>query len=167
MCVHGVLLHTSIGNSTHVASQTKLLAEPWDIGTYMVGSFPNWDRWSEWNGKYRDDVRAFIKGDPGKKPAFATRLAGSADLYNTNNRWVLDCVCRQRGVTMRTSCTSPMHRKPHDSINFVIAHDGFTLYDLVSYNQKHNQDNGEGNRDGRCGGRLETRVDSAPTSVPQ
>ena len=54
----------------------------------MVGSFPNWDRWSEWNGKYRDDVRAFVKGDPGKKPGFATRLAGSADLYNKNNRYV-------------------------------------------------------------------------------
>ncbi len=69
--------------------QTKLLAEPWDIGSYQVGTFPNWDRWSEWNGKYRDDVRAFIKGDPGKKPAFATRVAGSADLYNTNKRCVL------------------------------------------------------------------------------
>lgn len=107
-----------------ILSKVKLIAEPWDLGMYQVGSFPNWDIWAEWNGKYRDDVRRFIKGDPGMKGAFATRLAGSADLYNSNQR------------------------KPFHSINFVTAHDGFSLLDLVSYNVKHNDANGEGNRDG-------------------
>ncbi|KAI7841863.1 hypothetical protein COHA_004392 [Chlorella ohadii] len=107
-----------------VLSKVKLISEPWDIGAYMVGSWPNWDVWAEWNGKYRDDVRRFLRGDGGLKSEFATRLAGSADLYHTNNR------------------------KPYHSINFVIAHDGFTLADLVSYNEKHNSNNGEGNRDG-------------------
>ncbi|KAG2441403.1 hypothetical protein HYH02_009991 [Chlamydomonas schloesseri] len=105
-------------------SGVHLIAEPWDIGMYQVGSFPNWDIWAEWNGKYRDDVRRFIKGDAGMKRAFATRLAGSADLYQTNNR------------------------RPYHSINFITAHDGFSLYDMVSYNDKHNDANGEGNRDG-------------------
>jgi len=105
-------------------SGIKMIAEPWDIGMYQVGTFPNWDIWAEWNGKYRDDVRRFIKGDAGVKPGFATRLAGSADLYHNHNR------------------------KPYHSINFVIAHDGFTLADLVSYNDKHNELNGEGGRDG-------------------
>ncbi|KAK9845743.1 hypothetical protein WJX81_001229 [Elliptochloris bilobata] len=108
-----------------VLSKVKLLAEPWDCGgLYQVGSFPNWDVWGEWNGRFRDDVRRFIKGDPSCKPAFATRIAGSADLYHKNQR------------------------KPYHGINFVIAHDGFTLHDLVAYNQKHNDANGEGNRDG-------------------
>eukprot|EP00887_Chlorella_sp_A99_P000861 scaffold5.g861.t1 len=102
----------------------KLIAEPWDIGMYQVGTFPNWDVWAEWNGIFRDDVRRFIRGDAGMKSAFATRLAGSADLYHNHNR------------------------KPYHSLNFVIAHDGFTLADLVSYNQKHNEANGEGGRDG-------------------
>ena len=106
-------------------SKVKLISEPWDCGgLYQVGSFPNWDIWAEWNGKYRDDIRCFIKGDPGMKSAFATRIAGSADLYHYNNR------------------------KPFHSINFVTAHDGFTLNDLVSYNSKHNEDNGEESRDG-------------------
>lgn len=106
-------------------AKCKLIAEPWDCGgLYQVGSFPNWDKWAEWNGKYRDDVRRFIKGDDGMKPSFATRLSGSADLYHVNNR------------------------KPFHSINFVIAHDGFCLYDLVAYNEKHNDANGEGGRDG-------------------
>ncbi|CAL8468466.1 g8006 [Coccomyxa elongata] len=108
-----------------VLSKVKLIAEPWDCGgLYQVGSFPNWDVWGEWNGKYRDDVRRFIKGDDGMKSAFATRLAGSADLYHVNQR------------------------KPTHGVNFIIAHDGFTLYDLVAYNDKHNEANGEGNRDG-------------------
>ncbi|KAK6246015.1 hypothetical protein SCA6_009105 [Theobroma cacao] len=108
-----------------ILSRCKIIAEPWDCGgLYLVGSFPNWDRWAEWNGKYRDDLRRFIKGDPGMKGAFATRVAGSADLYRINKR------------------------KPYHSINFVIAHDGFTLYDLVSYNLKHNEANGEGGNDG-------------------
>ena len=108
-----------------LAHGTKLISEPWDCGgLYQVGSFPHWDVWAEWNGRYRDDVRGFIKGDEDKKGAFATRLAGSADLYHHLNR------------------------KPYHSINFIIAHDGFTLRDLVSYNGKHNDLNGEGNRDG-------------------
>ncbi|PKI45578.1 hypothetical protein CRG98_033894 [Punica granatum] len=94
-------------------SRCKIIAEPWDCGgLYLVGGFPNWDRWAEWNGKYRDDMRRFIKGDAGMKGIFATRVSGSADLYKVNKR------------------------KPYHSINFVIAHDGFTLYDLVSYNFK-------------------------------
>ncbi|KAL9228743.1 hypothetical protein vseg_004291 [Gypsophila vaccaria] len=108
-----------------VLSKTKIIAEPWDCGgLYLVGKFPNWDRWAEWNGKYRDDVRRFVKGDCGMKGHFATRIAGSADLYRVNKR------------------------KPHHSVNFIIAHDGFTLYDLVSYNFKHNEENGEGGNDG-------------------
>lgn len=102
----------------------KVIAEPWDLGMYQVGTFPAYGKWGEWNGKYRDDIRKFIRGDPGLKSAFATRLAGSEDLYR------------------------PSGRKPHHSVNFVIAHDGFTLADLVSYNEKHNDANGEGNRDG-------------------
>ena len=107
-----------------VLKDCKLIAEPWDLGMYQVGKFPNWDRWSEWNGVYRDVVRRFVKGDGGMKKALAQCLCGSADLYQTNNR------------------------KPFHSINFVIAHDGFTLRDLVSYNQKHNSANGENNNDG-------------------
>ncbi|KAK2995341.1 hypothetical protein RJ640_006561 [Escallonia rubra] len=108
-----------------ILSRCKIIAEPWDCGgLYLVGQFPNWDRWAEWNGKYRDDVRRFIKGDIGMKGSFATRVAGSADLYKVNKR------------------------KPYHSVNFVIAHDGFTLYDLVSYNFKHNDANGEGGNDG-------------------
>lgn len=108
-----------------VLSRCKIIAEPWDCGgLYLVGRFPNWDRWAEWNGKYRDDLRRFIKGDLGMKGTFATRVSGSSDLYQVNKR------------------------KPCHSINFVIAHDGFTLYDLVSYNFKHNDANGEGGKDG-------------------
>src|SRR5690606_4053496 len=80
--------------------------------------------WTEWNGKYRDTVRRFWRGDPGQVPEMATRLAGSSDLYQSDGRL------------------------PYASINFITAHDGFTLYDLVSYNEKHNEANGEGNRDG-------------------
>ena len=102
---------------------TKLIAEPWDAaGLYQVGTFPGGDRWSDWNGRYRDDVRRFWRGEPGMTSALATRLCGSDDLY---------------------SGRGPLH-----SINFLCCHDGFTLYDLVSYNQKHNEANGEGNRDG-------------------
>ncbi|GMH43723.1 hypothetical protein BSKO_11645 [Bryopsis sp. KO-2023] len=107
-----------------VLKNVKLIAEPWDLGMYQVGSFPNWDIWAEWNGKYRDDVRKFVIGEPGMKNDLATRIAGSADLYQTNAR------------------------KPYHSINFVVAHDGFTLSDLVSYNSKHNEPNGERNQDG-------------------
>jgi len=102
---------------------TKLIAEPWDAaGLYQVGSFPGGGRWSDWNGRYRDDVRSFWRGDPGMTSALATRICGSDDLYHDR---------------------SPLH-----SINFICCHDGFTLNDLVSYNQKHNEANGEGNRDG-------------------
>jgi glycogen operon protein len=103
-------------------AETKLIAEPWDLGAYQLGHFPGGARWSEWNGRYRDDVRRFWRGDPGMVSALATRLCGSDDLY------------RDRG---------PLH-----SINFITCHDGFTLADLVSYNDKHNEANGEGNRDG-------------------
>jgi glycogen operon protein len=105
---------------------TKLIAEPWDAeGLYQVGSFPSFGgRWSEWNGKYRDDVRRFWRGDQGLAGALATRLCGSADLYQDDGR-------------------SPVH-----SVNFITCHDGFTLHDLVSYNIKHNLANGENNRDG-------------------
>ena len=107
-----------------VISQVKLIAEPWDIGEggYQVGNFP--PVWSEWNGKYRDTLRAFWKGDPGRVSELATRLAGSSDLYEHSGR------------------------RPFHSINFITCHDGFTLQDLVSYNEKHNDDNGEENRDG-------------------
>jgi glycogen operon protein len=102
---------------------TKLIAEPWDAaGLYQVGTFPGGARWSDWNGRYRDDVRRFWRGEPGMTSALATRICGSDDLY------------AGRG---------PLH-----SINFICCHDGFTLNDLVSYNQKHNEANGEGNRDG-------------------
>jgi glycogen operon protein len=102
---------------------TKLIAEPWDAaGLYQVGTFPGESRWSDWNGRYRDDVRRFWRGDRGMTSALATRICGSDDLY------------AGRG---------PLH-----SINFICCHDGFTLHDLVSYNQKHNEANGEGNRDG-------------------
>jgi isoamylase len=102
---------------------TKLIAEPWDAaGLYQVGTFPGGVRWSDWNGRYRDDVRRFWRGDPGMTSALATRLCGSDDLY------------ADRG---------PLH-----SINYISCHDGFTLHDLVSYNNKHNEANGEGNRDG-------------------
>ncbi|MCL8493566.1 glycogen debranching protein GlgX [Corynebacterium sp. B5-R-101] len=107
-----------------VVSKVKLIAEPWDVGHngYQVGNFP--PIWSEWNGKYRDTVRDFWRGEPSKMGEFASRLTGSSDLYANNGR------------------------RPTASINFITAHDGFTLRDLVSYNEKHNADNGEDNRDG-------------------
>jgi isoamylase len=107
-----------------VLSQVKLIAEPWDLGEggYQVGNFP--PKWTEWNGKYRDSVRRFWRGDRGSVSELATRLSGSSDLYEQSGR------------------------KPYASINFVTAHDGFTLADLVSYNEKHNEANGENNQDG-------------------
>ncbi len=105
-------------------ADSKMIAEAWDAaGLYQVGGFPG-DRWAEWNGRYRDDIRSFVKGDPGMVGAVATRLAGSSDLYQSQGRL------------------------PTNSINFVCCHDGFTLNDLVSYNQKHNEANGENNNDG-------------------
>lgn len=107
-------------------AQTKLIAEPWDAaGLYQVGGFfPESTRWSEWNGRYRDCVRRFLKGDSGLKGEFATRICGSEDLYGHDKRL------------------------PRNSLNFITSHDGFTLRDLVSYNYKHNLSNGEDNRDG-------------------
>jgi isoamylase len=107
-----------------VISQVKLIAEPWDLGDggYQVGNFP--PLWTEWNGKYRDTVRDYWRGEPASLGEFARRLTGSSDLYNHSDR------------------------RPTASINFVIAHDGFTLRDLVSYNEKHNEANGEGGADG-------------------
>jgi isoamylase len=107
-----------------VVSQVKLIAEPWDVGEggYQVGNFP--PLWSEWNGKYRDTVRDFWRGQPSTLPEFASRLSGSSDLYETSAR------------------------RPVASINFVTCHDGFTLADLVSYDRKHNKANGEGGADG-------------------
>jgi isoamylase len=111
-------------NQDPVVSQVKLIAEPWDVGDggYQVGGFP--PLWTEWNGRYRDTVRDFWRGEPASLAEFASRFTGSSDLYEADNR------------------------RPISSINFVTAHDGFTLNDLVSYNNKHNDDNGEGNRDG-------------------
>jgi glycogen operon protein len=108
-----------------VLASSKLIAEAWDAaGLYQVGTFPSWGRWAEWNGIYRDDVRKFVKSDAGMASVLATRLLGSPDLYETSAR------------------------EPYHSINFVTCHDGFTLNDLVSYNEKHNLANGENNQDG-------------------
>ncbi len=106
-------------------ANTKLIAEAWDAaGLYQVGSFPAWGRWAEWNGKFRDDIRSFVTGEPGMIKTLTKRLSGSADLYQGSGR------------------------APYHSINFITSHDGFTLSDLVSYNKKHNHENGESNRDG-------------------
>jgi isoamylase len=124
-------------------SKVKLIAEPWDVGEggYQVGGFP--PGWSEWNGRYRDTVRRFWRGDSGMLPELATRLSGSSDLYGWSGR------------------------QPHASVNFVTSHDGFTLADLVSYNDKHNEANGEDNRDGdsnniswNCGVEGDTKDDA-------
>ncbi|MDJ0796486.1 MAG: glycogen debranching protein GlgX [Calothrix sp. MO_167.B12] len=122
-----------------ILAETKVIAEAWDAaGLYQIGHFPGY-RWAEWNGLYRDDIRRFVKGDAGIVNQVASRIAGSADLY----QW--------RG------------HLPINSVNFIVAHDGFTLNDLVSYNDKHNEANGEGNRDGindnlswNCGAEGET-----------
>jgi len=105
-----------------VLSRIKLIAEPWDLGTYQVGNFPV--DWSEWNGRFRDVMRKFARGDAGMVPELGARITGSADLYGEDGR------------------------AAYNSINFVTCHDGFTLWDLVSYDRKHNEANGEGNRDG-------------------
>ena len=117
------LLERIAGNP--VLANTKLIAEAWDAaGLYQVGTFPNFGRWAEWNGKFRDDIRRFVRGDKGMVSVLATRLAGSSDLYQDDGR------------------------APYHSINFITSHDGFTLADLVSYQTKHNQANGEYNADG-------------------
>ncbi|WKD57398.1 Glycogen debranching enzyme [Corynebacterium capitovis DSM 44611] len=126
-----------------VVSQVKLIAEPWDVGEggYQVGNFPA--LWSEWNGKYRDTVRDFWRGEPSTLGEFASRLTGSSDLYQHNGR------------------------RPTASINFITAHDGFTLNDLVSYNEKHNEGNGEDNRDGESHNRSWNCGVEGPTDDPE
>jgi len=125
-----------------VLSRVKLIAEPWDLGEggYQVGNFPS--GWTEWNDRYRDTVRAYWKGDGGRIGEFARRLTGSSDLYEASGR------------------------KPHASINFVTAHDGFTLADLVSYNHKHNEANGENNQDGHNNNLSWNCGVEGPTSEP-
>ena len=125
-----------------VVSQVKLIAEPWDVGEggYQVGNFP--PLWSEWNGKYRDTVRDFWRGQPATLPEFASRLTGSSDLYARDGR------------------------RPVASVNFVTAHDGFTLADLVSYERKHNEANGEDNRDGTDDNRSWNCGAEGPTADP-
>jgi isoamylase len=125
-----------------VVSQVKLIAEPWDVGPggYQVGGFP--PQWTEWNGKYRDTVRDFWRGEP-SLGEFASRLAGSSDLYERSGR------------------------RPFASINFVTAHDGFTLRDLVSYNEKHNEANGEDNNDGESHNRSSNHGVEGPTDDPE
>ena len=124
-------------------SQVKLIAEPWDVGPggYQVGNFP--PQWTEWNGKYRDTVRDFWRGEAATLGEFASRLTGSADLYEHSAR------------------------RPVASINFVTAHDGFTLRDLVSYNEKHNEGNGEDNRDGESYNRSWNCGHEGPTDDPE
>ena len=108
-----------------ILSGVKLIAEAWDAGgLYQVGSFPSWNRWAEWNGRYRDDMRRFLKGDDGMAPAAVARMTGSRDIYD------------------------PIVRGQSASVNFLTCHDGFTLYDLYSYNTKHNEANGWNNTDG-------------------
>jgi glycogen operon protein len=126
-----------------VMADVKLIAEAWDAaGLYQVGSFPSWGRWAEWNGRFRDEVRRFVKSDAGLTRLLAARLSGSPDLYHGKDR-------------------APWH-----SINFVTSHDGFTLADLVSYNDKHNWENGEGNTDGH-GDNLSWNCGAeGPTSEP-
>src|SRR5205807_7921122 len=126
-----------------VISQVKLIAEPWDVGEggYQVGNFPV--LWSEWNGKYRDCVRDYWRSEPGTLAEFALRFTGSPDLYESSGR------------------------RPSASIDFVTAHDGFTLRDLVSYNQKHNEANGEDNRDGENHNRSWNCGEEGPTSSPE
>jgi isoamylase len=126
-----------------VISQVKLIAEPWDVGEggYQVGNFP--PLWSEWNGRYRDTVRDFWRGEDQTLGEFAYRLTGSSDLYELSGRW------------------------PHASINFVTAHDGFTLRDLVSYNEKHNEANGEDNQDGESHNRSWNCGAEGPTDAPE
>ncbi|MGW9113211.1 glycogen debranching protein GlgX [Microbacterium sp. NPDC055683] len=126
-----------------VVSQVKLIAEPWDVGPggYQVGNFP--PQWTEWNGTYRDTVRDFWRGEPATLGEFASRITGSADLYETSAR------------------------RPVASINFVTAHDGFTLSDLVSYDAKHNDANGEGGRDGESHNRSSNHGAEGPTADPR
>ena len=126
-----------------VVSRAKLIAEPWDVGqtdSYDVGRFP--PLWREWNGKYRDTMRDFWRGTAGMAPDFATRFAGSSDLYGGQGR------------------------RPTSSVNLITVHDGFTLADLVSYDDKHNENNGEDNRDGTNDNRSWNSGVEGPTTDP-
>ncbi|HEY4267272.1 MAG TPA: alpha-amylase family glycosyl hydrolase, partial [Galbitalea sp.] len=137
---HGAFL-TAVQQDPLLA-QVKLIAEPWDVGPggYQVGNFP--PQWTEWNGKYRDTVRDFWRGEPATLGEFAERLTGSSDLYEHDGR------------------------RPVASINFVTAHDGFTLRDLVSYNEKHNEANGEDNKDGTDDNRSSNNGVEGPSDDP-
>jgi glycogen operon protein len=130
-------------NQDPVISRVKLIAEPWDVGDggYQVGNFP--PLWTEWNGRYRDTVRDFWRSEPATLAEFASRFTGSSDLYESDNR------------------------RPIASINFITAHDGFTLNDLVSYNEKHNEANGEDNRDGESHNRSWNCGIEGPTDDPE
>jgi glycogen operon protein len=130
-------------NQDPVVSRVKLIAEPWDVGDggYQVGNFP--PLWTEWNGRYRDTVRDFWRSEPSTLAEFASRFTGSSDLYESDNR------------------------RPIASINFITAHDGFTLNDLVSYNEKHNEANGEDNRDGESHNRSWNCGAEGPTDNPE
>jgi isoamylase len=124
-------------------SQVKLIAEPWDVGPggYQVGNFPV--GWAEWNGRYRDCVRRFWRGDPGQLSELASRLSGSSDIYEATGR------------------------NTYASVNFVTAHDGFTLHDLVTYDHKHNEANGDGNRDGADDNLSRNWGNEGPSDSPQ
>src|SRR5213075_3183651 len=126
-----------------ILSMVKLIAEPWDVGPggYQVGNFPV--RWAEWNGRFRDSVRHYWRGDGGRVGELASRLAGSADIYSWSDRGA------------------------YASVNFVTAHDGYTLNDLVSYEQKHNEANGEGNRDGHDANFSRNGGAEGPTDDPK
>jgi glycogen operon protein len=125
-----------------VISQVKLIAEPWDVGEggYQVGNFP--PQWSEWNGRYRDTMRDVWRGEPAVIGELASRLTGSSDLYQADSR------------------------RPSASVNFITAHDGFTLADLVSYNEKHNEANGEDSKDGENHNRSWNCGVEGPTEDP-
>jgi glycogen operon protein len=143
--LHEVDMLSSFLNIVHqdpVLSRVKLIAEPWDVGDggYQVGNFPV--RWAEWNGKYRDAMRRYWKGDGGVASELGYRLTGSSDLYESDGR------------------------RPWASVNFVTAHDGFTLRDLVSYDEKHNEANGEGNRDGDTHNNSWNHGHEGPTDDP-
>ncbi len=125
-----------------ILGHVKLIAEAWDAGgLYQVGSFPSWNRWAEWNGKYRDDLRRFLKGNDGMAQAAVSRICGSLDLY-------------------------PPDQRQNASVNFITCHDGFTLYDLYAYNEKHNEANGWGNTDGAGDNNSWNCGAEGPTSDP-
>lgn len=127
-----------------ILGKVKLIAEAWDAGgMYQVGSFPSWNRWAEWNGKYRDDMRSFLKGDSGLASAAMNRIGGSPDIY------------------------SPEFRGHNASVNFLTCHDGFTLYDLYSYNNKHNEANGWNNSDGENNNRSWNCGEEGETDNPE